>query len=164
MSVPISVVVETPEVLREKLSGVELWELFDDEALKEEELESDELDFQQGLLDCYETFRDQLTDPTRSAFEQLVNVLFWSWRDAEGVPTMDVETESDELDSSYSPSSCQTLLSHLEAIDREEMKKAFQPDEGLSTFEEFIAYFDQWKAILTKAREEKKTVFVFVLG
>lgn len=164
MSVPISVVVEDPETLREKITGFELWEVFEEEKLDEEELVHDELDFQLDLLDIYDSFKERLSSKTRNAFEEFVNVIFWSWREDDGRNRMDVDLELDELDSSFSPDSCRELLGYFDAIDWEELENNYIPDDFVTSFADYRRYFDDWKTILEKARASGKTVFVFGLG
>lgn len=162
MSVSFMILIEDEARLAGMLAGKSLDDLFEADALEPEELSDDEQNSQIYFLDCYEGFAEELPDRDRKLFEDLVNILFWTWRDEEGKQTVQTSLKICSLETALAPQTCRILADTFDALNRNVFEEHFEPSHAFEEFEEFWSYIEEWRHLLKKAADDNKHLYVVV--
>jgi hypothetical protein len=127
-------------------------------------LHSDSVLAQFDFLDCFDASRRTWAGPSRVAFQEFFDHLFWSWR-GERFQIVDLE-EPDVfgIDSAWNPATVQRLASVTRDIDFEAFRNTFRPGKLAAywTADEFAEYGRSWLDLVQRGAADGRGLVILV--
>jgi hypothetical protein len=138
-------------------------------------VESANLDFESSrspfaFMDAFDRFKRSWKSDGRLHFNEVFDTLFWECR-GDSHQIMELEEGEDVdlfgIDTALRPETVRELLETATKIQLEECRpffKAKNDDSRFGSFDDWLAYGEEWRALLGRAAEEGKGLIVAMFG
>ena len=166
MSVDVGILIEDEAQLMQKIQEAgSIFDLIDEGVINCRGPETDSLGVQMDWNDLFEENKEKLTPQTRDNLSELLNTLFWSWRDDKGVNLKETEIQSDEiLDSAWTAATCRNLLDIFEKVNMDEIAQKVDDYNIFQDFSDYKSFLMEYISLLKIAVAENKTLYTLVFG